>query len=290
MAELENQQTQNKKVKKSRYFLVKIIFFAALVFFAYFAIQYWYVKGFSGTKHAVLDNGDIFDFEASKDGEAIDLSDMTVDELREKGAEFIYQMLLKNQMRVNELKTQIQDLRAEFTKYKNQEKIGKIIFAYMDLRQKVFAGENYNNALQSFELASSFDKNLQGELTKLRPLLKDFAGVKKLAKNFDELIPQLMALKRGNPEADFASKVRYQIAKIIVVRRIDEKNPKEIDAVIVRAQKLLVEENYQESLQELLALDQKYNQVLKSFLNDLSNAIEVQRIDLNILNYLKNLS
>jgi len=43
-------------------------------------------------------------------------------------------------------------------------------------------------------------------------------------------------------------------------------------------------------MDSLLSLDQSYNQILSEFLSDLNVAAEVQKIDREILNYLKSLS
>jgi hypothetical protein len=43
-------------------------------------------------------------------------------------------------------------------------------------------------------------------------------------------------------------------------------------------------------MNSLLSLDQNYHEIIKDFLNDLSIAVEVQKTDQEILNYLKSLT
>ena len=118
----------------------------------------------------------------------------------------------------------------------------------------------------------------------------NFAGLKKTEKDFADLIPQLIATKNTNSDDNsFIAKIRRNIARLVVVRRVDGKNPKEVDSVIVQTEKLLHEQNYQGALNALVALDQKYHNVLVNFLSELSNAVEVEKIDQEILSYLKSL-
>jgi hypothetical protein len=52
----------------------------------------------------------------------------------------------------------------------------------------------------------------------------------------------------------------------------------------------LQEQNYQEALNNLVALDPLYHSVIVNFLDKLNVALEVQKIDQEILSYLKTLS
>lgn len=299
----ESSDVQNQKdvpVKKRQNVLLKVVVLIALTVFGYFGFKYWesQIGKASLAKAEVekLDNVDseIFDLSPDHNGANDEnshaLADLSVNELKEKGAEFIYQMLLKNQMQINDLKTQAQDLKEEFTKYKNQEKISKLIFTYVDLRQKIYADESYDEALKNFELLSSFDENLQSKVARLTPLLPNFAGQKKLVKDFADLIPELIVEKNSNSDAGLMSKIRRNISRLVIIRKIDEENSADIDGVIAKTERLLREENYHEALAAVLTLDQNYHQILAKFLDDLSVAAEVQKIDQEIFNYLKSLS
>ena len=131
---------------------------------------------------------------------------------------------------------------------------------------------------------------LQENVVKLRPLLEKFVNQKSLIKEFDGLIPNLIIAKGSNIDGSIISRIRNNIAKLIIIRRIDGKKPKEIDATIVKIEKLLQEQNYQEALNNLVALDPLYHSVIVNFLDKLNVALEVQKIDQEILSYLKTLS
>jgi len=104
------------------------------------------------------------------------------------------------------------------------------------------------------------------------------------------LIPNLIIAKGSNIDGSIISRIRNNIAKLIIIRRIDGKKPQEIDATIVKIEKLLQEQNYQEALNNLVALDPLYHSVIVNFLDKLNVALEVQKIDQEILSYLKTLS
>jgi len=293
----DSQNPEIKKDKKKQSFLTKFVIILSLIFFSYLGLKYWQIKqeqkAQARAENSKLDNVDseIFDLsDEYKKSQEQELPDLTVNELREKGAEFIYQMLLKNQVQINDLRDQVQGLKGEILKYKNQEKIGRMIFAYVGLRQDFSSGEPHEEALKNFEMLVTFDEVLSAKVAKLRSLLPNHLNQKELIRTFSDLIPELIATKTYDPNAGIISKIRYNISKLIVIRKIDETNSKDVDGIIAKTEKLLHEERYQEALNSLLSLDQRYNQILTEFLNDLNVASEVQKIDREILNYLKSLS
>ena len=85
-------------------------------------------------------------------------------------------------------------------------------------------------------------------------------------------------------------KINEKIAKIIIIRRTLVNNSGDIDDKIIIIENHLKAENYQEALTSILSLDQSYNEVFKNFLENLNSSLEVQKIDLEILNYLKSLN
>ncbi|MES2961224.1 MAG: hypothetical protein V4694_02460 [Pseudomonadota bacterium] len=293
----KNQENKNIVTKKRQSFLTKLIILISLILFGYFGFKYWQVK--AAQKQAAkslvekYDNIDSEIFDLSPDHEGADphgLPDLTVNELKEKGAEFIYQMLLKNQVQITDLREQILVLKNDVQKYKNQERIGKLIFTYVDLRQKISAGKPSAEEFKNFEMLASFDENLQAKIAQLKPLLPNLQGREKLSKTFATLIPELVAAKNFNPDGGILSKIRYNISKLIIIRRIDDKNPGDVDSSITKVERLLREENYQEALTSLLSLDANYHEILKEFLDELSVSAEAQKIDGDILNYLKSLT
>jgi hypothetical protein len=293
----KNQENKNNSVKKRQSFLTKLIILVSLILFGYFGFKYWQVKAAQkqATKYLVekYDNIDSEIFDLSSDHENTDphgLPDLTVNELKEKGAEFIYQMLLKNQVQITDLREQILALKNDVKKYKNQERIGKLIFTYVDLRQKISAGKTSAEEFKNFEMMASFDENLQAKIAQLKPLLPNLQGREKLNKSFSALIPEVIAAKNFNPDGGILSKIRYNISKLIIIRRIDDKNLGDIDATITKVERLLHEENYQDALTSLLSLDVNYHEILKGFLDELSVSAEAQKIDRDILNYLKSLT
>jgi len=286
-----NEQTTKKP---KGFLLTKIIFILALIIFSVAAFRY--AKNHFKKSEQIV---------ATQEQEAIDLndegyltpenhdalSDLTVNEMREKGTEFLYQTLLKNQIKIENLDTEIQNLKSDLAKYRSQEKISKMIVVYVDLRSKIFAGKNYTQEMRSFEILSAADQVLTTKINKLKPTLSLFVTKEKIQKTFADIIPELIFNKAQNISSEtFLQKVRRNISRLVVIRRIDEKSPTEVDTTIRRIEKLLDQENYQEALSAALSLDQTYHNILKDFLDELSAALEVQQIDQEILNYLKSLS
>jgi preprotein translocase subunit SecG len=303
--EKPNQQQIQKDSRKKQNFLTKIVFLFTVIFFGYLGFKYWQIQNSKKTDNQdfgqkeleKLDNSDteIFDLpnnhlQQKSEDNSYDLSSLNVSELKEKGAEFVYQMLIKNQLQINNLNQEVLNLKSEVLKYKNREKIGKMIVAYVELRQEFFAQKNYKNNLQNLEVLSVLDENLLVKIEKIKPLLPLFLNKEKLSKNFSGLIPEIIVAKNNNSDNSLISKILRSFSKLIIIRKVDGKDVGDIDSKIFKIEKLLHQENYQEALNLLLSLDQNYHEIIKDFLNDLSVAIEVQKIDQEILNYLKNLT
>ncbi len=285
--------TETTIEKKKKFSLTKIAILAALIALGLVAARYWQLRSSQPKQSEISQEDNVIDLseEYSSNPDQDDLSEMTVNEMREKGAEFVYQTLLKNQIKIEDLYSQIQALRSELTKYRSQEKIAKMIVNYVDLRNKIFAGKNYTHELQSFEIISSSDEVLVTKAAKLKSSLANFATKEKLEHHFADLIPELILNKKsGNESETLFQKVRRNISRLVVIRRIDEKNPHEIDATIVRIEKMLKQENYQDALSAALSLDSSYHLILKEFLEELASALEIQQADQEIMNYLKSLS
>lgn len=289
---MTEQTTSQKIPEKKGSILTKIILLIALIGGGLVAVKLWQ-KGSEQTKpEQGLDQEIIGLVEGYSDqSEQEDLSDLGINDLREKGAEFIYQMLLKNQLKIEDLSAQLQALKSEVLKYRNQEKLGKMILVYVDLREKILSEKVCSEEMKSFEILSASDEVLTAKIAKLKPLLLSFASQKKLEKNFAEIIPELIINKKNSvTNESLIAKIQRNISRLIVLRRIDEKNPQEIDAIVVRIEKLLKQENYSDAFSAALSLPADYNPILKNFLDELHASLEVKQIDQEILNYLKSLN
>lgn len=272
------------------YVFAKLVLLLSVVAFSYFGFKYWQTQkdkaGF--VPQNISDNG-IFDL--TDDAKNEDISDLTINEMKERGAEFVYQILLKNQVQIDALRTDVSMLKGEILKYKNQEKIGKMILVYVDLRSKIFAGEKYENELKSFDILVASNSDLQSKVNGLKAQLPKFVTSEELLKNFRKLIPDLIVTKKYGDSDSVMTKIRRNISKLVVVRRIDVKNDStDVDAIIVKIEKALQQENSTEALNLANSLDEKYKNILKKFLEDLSISSDVQKTDSDILNFLKSLT
>jgi hypothetical protein len=140
-----------------------------------------------------LSSDDIFETSIKKDQEqytAKDLSDITTKELQQKNIDFFYRVFMQNQSQINDLQKEVINLRSELANYRNNEKIIKIIFSYLDLRQKIFTkdssinNQSFNNQLLAFRLMISYDKNMLAIFNNLEFHLKDFKNIKEVEKMF----------------------------------------------------------------------------------------------------------
>lgn len=285
--------SQEINEKKSHVFFIKLVIFLTAILFSYIGFKYWQNQSNKARaastqdKFSNLESG-IFDL--SDDAKQEDISELTINEMKERGAEFVYQILLKNQVQIDNLKTDVTMLKGEILKYKNHEKIGKMILTYVDLREKIYGAKSYENEMRNFDILVAGDSDLQVKLNALKAQLPKFKTSEELLKNFRLLIPNLMGVKKYGDGNDVMARIRRNISKLVVVRRIDEKNPDELDATLVKIEKSLQQNNCDQAMSGVVSLEEKYKTILKKFLEDLSISCEVQKNDQEILNFLKSLT
>jgi hypothetical protein len=284
----DSRKKDNSTIKK----LVVLLALTAALYLAFQYYKYYQARNLAGQnveKNDATEN-DLFEVSGEYKGEDYDLSDLTISEMREKGAEFIYQILLKNQLQIEGLKNDLKTVNQELLRYKNNQKITTAVLTYVQLRDNFFAEKNYAKNLENFEILTQGDKNLKTLTDDLKNNLAKFSSKEKLRQSFKNLIPELIAIKHHGSEDDFVANIRRNFSKLIVIRNSKNKVGNDIEAVILRVEGYLKEENYNQSALELTLVDAKYQAALKDFVESLKVAIEVNRIDGEILNYLEKIS
>lgn len=291
MSENIDSKTNKKSFGVFKFLMVLVVLTAGYQAYRYYKINLQNSQNTAELKKLDKVESDIFDFSSDKNETAgsfddKSLDEITITELKERGAEFIYHLLLKNQLQISQLKTEMNNLRAEFARYKTEQKAVKIIFAYVDLRQKIFSDQDFKNSFQSFELLASTDKNLNQKTIELKNILANFSGAKKISENFANLIPSLVSAKNYDPNSSFTNKIRHYFATLIMVRKLDE-NAKTTDGAIRRVELALKENNYSEALTNFNEIALLYPEISAKFLSELQNAEKLQKTDLEIMFYLQ---
>jgi hypothetical protein len=78
--------------------------------------------------------------------------------------------------------------------------------------------------------------------------------------------------------------------KLVVIRKVKNLNPDQLEGVINQIELALSQKNYQEAMNKSLSLDKAYFPIVQKFLEELSIAIEIQNADKEIIKYLKSLT
>jgi len=217
------------------------------------------------------------------------LSELTVEQLKGSGAEFVYQLLVKNQLQIAALKEDIKVLRLKVAQQNSKEKISKLVFSYIDLRQKIFEKRNSSQEFEVFNLLAANNKFLKEESEKLKINVKNFESNAALRLYFRSLIPDLIATKNHDKDAGFFEKIRHSLAKIIVIRKNDI-TAQDLDGIILRVQKHLENNDYEGVILELKNLDEKYVKILADFIKKLNSTNEIYKTDQEIIAYLRQLA
>ena len=285
-----------RKLKIANVFLITL----GLTLLVFLITQYYQklkIKQSNQTIKSESLEGDFFDisdeYKKSENKKDEDLPDITATELQEKGVDFFYRVFLKNQIQINSLQQEIASLRSEFTNYKNSEKSIQIIFSYIELREKLFKKNfldlDFQKSFENFDAITKNDNFLSERTNKLRASLSLVSTHREILQMFEKLIPEIIATKKFDKKDSWFNNFRHYLAKIIVIRKIDDENLSDVDGIIRSTEQLLKQENYNEALNVFIKIDEKYSQISQDFMSTLKNLAEIQKIDQEIFSYLKNL-
>jgi hypothetical protein len=306
---MDNKNTDNNQAsnqnrgltnKEWQILIVKILAAILLVLLCYFGLEYYINNKInnlkSGTTTSSSDD-EIFDLSdeyKNNDGVNYTIDDnsqeLTVEELKKDKGRLIYKTLIKNQIAIRDLSQEIYNLKQDLEHRKNQEQIIRIIYTYCDLRQKLFAGQNYDDELKSFELLTVNNDFLKTKYISLEGSLKDFKSSKNLLADFKNLIPQIIAAQNSNPDASFIQKIKFNLSKLIVIRRITNPEIDDLDGNLLQIENAITDESYGEALELIAKISDPSYKFLEKFLANLNAASDVKQTDAEILFYLKEIA
>ena len=121
---------------------------------------------------------------------------------------------------------------------------------YVNLRELIFSGKNYKNELQSFRLLAVGNKILMDDVRSLEEFTENFKNFKKLNEDLSSLSKTLIAMKKHDPQGGFLDRIRFNIAKIITVRKLDAEN-QDIDGIIYRLENALNDKDCEKAQDEI---------------------------------------
>ena len=297
---IESENSTPHKAKKKSHFLLKSFFVVVLTFVCLMIYKNLQIKeGIIVKKPIVNIDKD------SKEDSILDISDeyrtglenettvhdLNISEIKEKGAEFVYQLLIKNQVQIEDINNQLRNFKGDFIKLKSREKINKLIINYVELREKLFNGEDCRSEIEGYDLLSVSDEFLQNKFLIIKEDYALFSTQKKLMESFKSITNQLIINENYDEKnASLFEKLRHNFNKLVVIRKVKNLNPDRLEGVINQIELALSQKNYQEALNKSLSLDKAYFPIVQKFLEELSIAIEIQNADKEIIKYLKSLT
>ena len=297
---IESENSTPRKTKKKSHFLLKSYFVVVLTFVCLMIYKNLQIKegvivkkpivriDKDSKEDSILDISD--EYRAGLENETT-VHDLNISEIKEKGAEFVYQLLIKNQVQIEDINNQLRNFKGDFIKLKSREKINKLIINYVELREKLFNGEDCRSEIEGYDLLSVSDEFLQNKFLIIKDDYALFSTQKKLMESFKSITNQLIINENYDEKnASLFEKLRHNFNKLVVIRKVKNLNPDRLEGLINQIELALSQKNYQEALNKSLSLDKAYFPIVQKFLEELSIAIEIQNADKEIIKYLKSLT
>ena len=296
----ESESPKTIKVKKNSHFLLKLFFIIVITFACLMIYKNLQIKDEITIKKPNINSADhpressILDIsdEYKNDPEnETTVHDLNISEIKEKGAEFVYQLLIKNQVQIEDINNQLRSFKNDFIKLKSQEKLNKLVINYVELREKLFANENCITEIESYDLLSMSDEFLHNKFLIIKENHDKLLSQKKLIESFKLIAGELVINENYDEKnANLLEKLRHNFKKLVVIRRINNLDSSEFEGVVNQIELALSEKKYQEALDKILSLDKSYFKIVEKFLEELNVMIETQNADKEIIKYLKSLT
>lgn len=213
--------------------------------------------------------------------------EIAADNANRKGADFFYRTMVDQQMKIDNLSKEIDEIKRDFRRYKKMEQVTKTIFTYVDLRKKIFDGENYYEELKNFELLVIFDDHLKSKLVDLKNIIQQYPGERKIREQFKKLIPQLIANKSNSKNPSFGEKIYKNLSQLVTIRKTNESGYNNFDSLIVKIENALAKNHYNEAKFDLALIKENNAAIISEFYKTVENAAKLQDIDREIIEYLK---
>lgn len=281
---MAEQEIKKPRIKKH---YAAIIFWSVLIIFAYFSARYiTYELDYKKAQKAV--NSQFTNLE-SKIYQTT-LPDNTTDQAKPNS-----DILLKQQMQISELQNNYNNLRFELERLKTGDSLPKIILTFVELRDLIDTGSNYQEKLQKLEVLCGRDIALSNKIAQLKFFLQNKPkNSAQIAGEFSSLIPEIIAKKiELNNNQNWWGKTKAVIARFITVRRVDGSSQtagQNVDSIIMQSKNLIAKKQYGATLKILNSLGSDYQPLLVKLNFDLQNADGLQQISGEIYEYLKTLS
>jgi len=294
----KNIDPQTHKSKNRNNFLLKFFLIILSVFIIFFLYKNLQINSPVNPKtplskyNETLRESDLLDIsDEYKDNNETTLHDLNISEIKEKGAEFVYQLLIKNQVQIEDLQNQLRYLKTDLIKFKNQEKFNKFVLNYIELREKLFNGSDCKTEIENYDLLIINDEFLQKKFSTIKENYKELPSHQKLIDDFKLIIRELIINENYSEDsADFIEKLSHNLKKVIIIRKISPQNPLNLQGKIVEIENAIKQKDYDLALTKLLTLDKMYFPIIQKYLDELGIATEIINADKEIVKYLKSLT
>ncbi len=281
---------QEDQIKKPRKRYLSMIFWLALVIFAYFSVQYlWSEFNYKEAKENAKSQ---FSNVESQIYQTTPLNSSEVAKPDEKPLNQ-NEILLKQQLQISELQNNFNALKEDLARFKTNDSLPKIILSFVKLQDLVATKQNYDAELQKLEVLCRADFALTEKIIKLKTALQNQPkNREELAKEFADLIPQIktkqIEIESGG---SWMGKIKATIARFIVVKRTGENNASsDIELAITKTGKAIENKHFNIALENFAMIGNDYAEIVASVKTDLQNANDFQQISDEIYKYLETLS
>lgn len=199
---------------------------------------------------------------------------------------------IPDSQRIEFLENEVYELKKRLEQISDLNGQTALIISYIYLRQKIFShfdnDLSYYEELKNFEILSEGDEFLNSHTDHLKSILRKKITQEYLIETFDNVADKFASSKEFEGDSNLLNKIKENLLKIIVIRKVSEKNYDSVDGKVSRVIKDLKNQNYNQVNRTLLSMDNKYRIIAESFLMDLNYMIALKRIDSEILAYLSN--
>ncbi len=287
--QIEQIEQSEQKIKKPKKRYLSVIFWIALIIFAYFSGQYLLSElDYKQAKESATSQFSNVETEIYQtpidDTEIIkpDNHPLTQNEI-----------LLKQQLQIAELQKSFNILKEDVARVKTNDSLAKIILSFVKLQDLVEAKQNYDSQLQKLGVLGRADFALTNKIDKLKLALGNQPkNSQELTKEFADLIPKIKAKQfEIDSGGTWLGKIKAATAQFIVIKRTDENTASsDVELFIIKTQNAINNKQFDQALENFELIGDDYQKIVAAAKVNLANANNFEQISGEIYSYLEVLS
>lgn len=190
----------------------------------------------------------------------------------------------KMNQKIKSLKFDVTSLRNENQILRDSNRKLRAFVVYEKIKSKIGGKEDFSRELNMLKNIYASNMKMMQKINEIEYFSQNLKQKTRIINEFKDLIPELVAISKYDPNAGFKQKISYNLSKLFVVKRV-RNGGNEIDNFINNSLEMINAGKYSELLSAIDNLDINQQSVLYKFKEDILVSMEFAKFDYEMNKY-----